>query len=167
MRLVGIDPGLSGAVAIVELGLAYGAGMMGVAVHDLPVTARQTGKGLEVNARMLAALLHSLGPSHAVIERQGPMPKQGVTSVYSLGRTAGLIEGVLAMHGAAVDWVRPLEWKRAYGLTGKPKDASRSKALELFPGLAAQLTRKRDHGRAEALLIANWWRMTHKGEEEA
>lgn len=159
MRLIGIDPGLTGAVAVFE--------PKGPAVHDLPVTARQTGKGFEVNARMLAALLHSLAPSHAVIERQGPMPKQGVTSVYSLGRTAGLIEGVLAMHGASVDWVRPAEWKRAYGLTGKTKDASRSKALELFPSLASQLTRVRDHGRAEALLIANWWRVTRKVEEEA
>jgi len=93
-----------------------------------------------------------------VVERVGAMPGQGVASTFRFGRGAGVVDGVLGALGAPFQYVAPGVWKRHFGLLKKPKDASRLMALERFPNCANELKRKRDHGRAEALLIAAWGR---------
>lgn len=92
-----------------------------------------------------------------MIEKVGSMPKQGVSSTFKFGRSYGEIIGVVAAHKLRMDFVPPGVWKRTFGLS-KDKDASRLKAMELFPQLRDRLTRKKDHNRAEALLIAEYAR---------
>lgn len=147
MRIAGIDPGITGAIAVLDGGQL-------VAVHDLPVTAKATGKGQALNAALLAEMVRELRIDVALLEAQRAMPGQGVTSVFSLGRTMGVLEGVLAAAGVSYRLIEPATWKRAAGLVKADKDQSRTAALQLFPGAAHHLARKKDHGRAEAMLIA-------------
>lgn len=155
--IVGIDPGLSGALALL--------GPSGLhALHDMPVMAKGKGAGRvknEVNGAALSHLLREWVDGHAdevlvVVERVSSMPGQGVAGVFSLGDTIGCIRGVVAARGYPVQFVTPQAWKKHFGLTaGKDvdgKELARAKAIQLFP--EADLARKKDHNRAEAILIA-------------
>ena len=153
---IGIDPGLSGAVAILADGEM-------VDVFDMPTVGRGKAGRQTVNAGDLAARLRAYMRSavgahvHAGIELVGAMPGQGVVSMFRFGQAFGAVQGVIAAMGISTEYVTPVTWKRAYGLLGTQKDASRGKASDLYP--LAPLSRKRDHGRADALLIARWaWR---------
>jgi crossover junction endodeoxyribonuclease RuvC len=148
---VGIDPGLTGAVAVLD----HGGNLL--ALDDLPVIAN--GKGgsrvtRQIDPAGLAALLppHSMNVSVA-LERVAARPGQGVSSVFSLGDSYGCIRGVVAALGMAVEIVTPATWKKRFQLTND-KEVSRAKATELYP--AAGLHRVKDHNRAEALLLARW-----------
>ena len=147
---VGIDPGLTGAIAFL-----WGDG--GVDVLDIPVLPRLSGKGMQVNARQLYFILNSVPPKSLVcFEQVNAMPGQGVTSMFHFGRTVGVIEGVLGSLGLPYEMVRPQVWKKRAGLLKKEKDASRTLALQMYPQIAEKLERKKDNGRAEALLIARY-----------
>lgn len=155
--VIGIDPGLSGALAVVNMDGAPDV----LAVFDLPVVARATGKGNQLDAhglcRIVLEVIRDHGRvGHAYVEAQRPMAKQGVTSMFSLGRTIGAIEGVIAACGLPMTLVEPQRWKRAAGLIKVDKDQSRTRALQVFPSQAGNLVRVKDHGRAEAMLIA-WY----------
>jgi len=162
MSVVGIDPGLDGAVAL----LADDGRL--IMLDDIPTV----GGGRRVlNAQLLARLLgHKYRlhdePMCACVERAqstGPRMK-GRNSAFSYGRTVGAIDGVLAALEIPLSYVSPTRWKRAAGIpAGSDKDESRRRAIELFPGAADLLARKKDHGRAEALLIA-YYGLTNKGE---
>jgi crossover junction endodeoxyribonuclease RuvC len=89
-----------------------------------------------------------------VIERAGAWPGQGVSSTFKFGRATGAIEATIALCSVPVEIVEPSAWKRFWKLPGKDKEAARQKALQLFPDAHAALARKRDHNRAESLLIA-------------
>lgn len=149
--IVGIDPGITGALAMYD----PASGRV-LKVEDMPISAKGTGHGNQVAAHVLATLLRSWVPSLAIVEAQGAMPKQGVTSMLSLGRTMGVIEGVLAALEVPYVTVRPGEWKRRAGLLKADKDQSRTLALQLNPQFAEALRRQKDHGRAEAMLIARF-----------
>lgn len=149
--IVGIDPGISGAIAMYD---PEGQRMLRVA--DMPITAKSSGKGNQVAAHALAIILRDMAPTFAVVEQQGAMPGQGVTSMLSLGRTLGVIEGVLAALEIPYVLVQPQAWKKRAGLKGADKDKSRTLAMQMFPGHATDLARKLDHGRAEAMLIARF-----------
>lgn len=149
--VIGIDPGLSGALVCIR-------GAEVLACHDLPVESgvgRRNRLSAPVLTHHLRELLTAHGPCRAALEAVSAMPGQGVSSMFSFGRSLGAVEGVLAALGIAVTYYTPAVWKRSYGLSGRPKDASRTRALELFPSAAGLLTRKKDHGRAEALLLAH------------
>jgi len=148
--IIGIDPGVGGAVAFL-----FDNGS--VRVDDMPICAKDVGKGNQVNAWALSSLFVDVLPATLVaIERVGPMPKQGVTSVFSFGRSVGVVEGIVAARGWRVIYVRPQAWKKRFGLVGKDKDAARTRALQLYPGAADRLKRKKDVDRAEAILIAEY-----------
>lgn len=155
---VGIDPGLQGAVAI----LAADGTL--VAVHDTPVLALRTSRGSRHDYDLpgMAALLTPYGPhGHVVIEEAQAMPGQGVRSMFTIGLGFGAWLGVLGALGLAHTRLRPATWKHRPGLPGA-KEAARLRAIQLFP--AADLRRKQDHGRAEALLLAYWgWRLARSG----
>jgi len=122
------------------------------AVFDMPVADRS------VSGRLLWLALKDRHIAMAVVEKVGSMPGQGVASTFRFGRAVGVVDGVLGALGVPTQYVSPAVWKRYFGLLKKPKDASRLIALEWFPNCAAELTRKKDHGRAEALLIGLWGR---------
>jgi crossover junction endodeoxyribonuclease RuvC len=90
----------------------------------------------------------------AVIERAQAMPKQGASSGFKYGRAIGAIEAAVSLTGVSLTIIEPTAWKRFHGLRGGEKEASRLRALMLFPTANALLCRRKDHGRAEAALIA-------------
>ena len=154
--ILGIDPGLTGALALVE-------GDQAVCVWDMPTSERTSGKGQEVNAYLVADILEealelagSRGALMAVVELVGAMPGQGVTSMWRFGHSAGTIDGVLGALGVRHTKVAPVRWKAAYRLTGREKDAARTVAIATYPEIRDKLARKKDIGRADALLIAGY-----------
>jgi len=149
MTTIGIDPGISGAIAWIRYGKV-------LKLEDMPTVAKSTGKGLQVDAHGLAKLMAGNGSCRVVVEAVSAMPGQGVTSMFSFGKSAGIIEGILAAYEIPYSFVRPQAWKKEFGLTGKIKDASRGLCLREHPEVADRLTRKKDNGRADAILIARY-----------
>lgn len=158
---IGVDPGLSGAIALVD---SYG---VLVAVHDMPVLNK------DVSPQLLQHLFETEVYSGrtldedtyfpVVIEDVHSMPKQGVASSFKFGRSKGVIEGFFAGAGLPIRYVAPSKWKRDLGLTND-KGVSRQRALELWPHQTAAFCRVKDDGRAEAALIAYWW-IKHGGPQ--
>jgi crossover junction endodeoxyribonuclease RuvC len=162
--ILGIDPGLTGALAF-----RYSDG--GFAIHDMPVSARTVGKGNQVNEDALADLLYDYANEEgfpdpitlACIEQVNAMPpfkgkerSTGTASMFAFGMGFGVVRGVVAALGIRREYVPPQTWKKHFGLAGKDKDAARTKAMELFPKLTSQLSRKKDIDRADAVLIAEY-----------
>lgn len=149
MIILGIDPGISGALAWLD-------GDELIATADMPITCKAVGKGNQTDANMLAYLIELRRPIRAVIEAVGPMPGQGVTSVFSFGRSAGVIEGVLAALEIPYSLVHPQRWKKRAGLLKADKGRSRTIAMATWPACAEVFHRVKDNGRAEAALIAKF-----------
>ena len=151
MRHIGIDPGLSGAIAIISDD--------SLKVFDMPtMTVDRNGKAKrQVSANELAELLYTCSGKdcHVYVERVSAMAGQGVTSVFSFGRSFGMIEGILAALKMPVTFVAPATWVKGVG-RGPGKDASRARAMELFPLQQEFFKRVKDDGRADAALIAYW-----------
>jgi crossover junction endodeoxyribonuclease RuvC len=155
--IVGCDPGKSGALARLDH-----AGRL-VDVADMPVV------GTIISAHLLDEIVHNwIDPladapyGTAVIEDVHARPGQGVSSMFSFGRSLGVAEGVLAGNGLSLRYVSPAKWKKALGLSSD-KGASRRRAIELWPEHAKAFARVKDDGRAEAALIA-WWFWREGGE---
>lgn len=149
---IGIDPGVSGAVAILE-------GNELVMVFDMPVVEVMVNKKLKrrISPEMLAdeLQLYVREPVVAWIERVNAMPGQGVTSMFAFGEAYGLARGVMVGMGVQCNMVTPATWKKALRLP-EGKDASRALAAQLWPKHAGHFKRAKDDGRAEAALIAHW-----------
>lgn len=143
--ICGIDPGASGALALLS-----DAGAL-LEVADVPTV--EVGGKKRISAPMLAALIRSWGPGRAMVEAVGAMPGQGLSSTFQFGYSAGILEGALAMAGVPVSFVRPADWKRTMRVTAD-KGSSRLMAQRLWPDHAGHFARVKDDGRAEAALIA-------------
>lgn len=160
MRFIGIDVGLDGAFAVIRDGQAQ--------VFDAPTTTVKgaTSRRVYLPQQMAAIVASALptgdaraeGHSFVVLERQQAMPKQGVRSMFSLGHGYGLWEGILAALELPYEIVGPQVWQKEMLGSVKGKDAARAKALQLFPQLTEQLSLKKHHGRADALLMAEFAR---------
>jgi Holliday junction resolvasome RuvABC endonuclease subunit len=148
-RILGVDPGIYGGCAIIELD---GAAPRIVDAIDIPITG--VGAKERVDVLAIRTWIETHQPDCAVIERAGSMPKQGVASTFKYGRAVGSLESVIATCEIPMTIAEPSVWKRYHGLYGAEKEASRQRALQLFPSAHALLARKMDHGRAEAALIA-------------
>ena len=147
-RILGVDPGgVTGAWAIID-----DKGKI-IAADDLPVAG--VGAQRVISGPLFAATVERFTPSQAVVERVGAMPGQGVSSMFKFGRGLGIVEGVIAASMLPVLYVTPAVWKRHFGLASE-KEAARQRAIEIWPESASLFSRKRDHGRAEAALIARW-----------
>jgi Holliday junction resolvasome RuvABC endonuclease subunit len=144
---IGIDPGQSGAIAIVT----HDGGLF--RVLDMPVVDK------DVNPSLVAEALRvpdsETWEMRVVIENVHSMPKQGVASSFKFGKSFGIVLGVVAALGCPVELVTPTTWKRAMKVTAD-KETSRRRAIDLWPGQAQLFARKKDNGRAEAALIARW-----------
>lgn len=157
--ILAIDPGLSGAVACLRLEQDD----ITVSVADMPVMAK--GKRNQVNGAELARIVRELDPTICVVEQVGSMPGQGVASMFSFGHSLGVVHGIIAALELPMVTVTPQVWKKQFGLD-KDKERARAKAIQLFPGSCGALARKKDTGRAEALLIALWYAQTHGAAHE-
>lgn len=150
MRIVGIDPGLDGAIALIDTDI------MKLHVEDMPTYEIKVGRSMKrrISAHGFAMLLAGLYQiDHVFIERVGAMPGQGVTSMFSFGYSAGLTEGIVAARGCAYSYLTPQEWQKLARVSGG-KDGSREKASRLFPCDADLFMRKKDNGRSDAVCIA-------------
>lgn len=151
-RILGVDPGVSGAIALLE-------GAVLIDVFDMPIIETQVGKKKKrrISPEILAVELEKYADSieKAYIEDVHAMPGQGVSSMFAFGEACGLVRGVLAGLKVPVRLVSPSTWKRGMGLQAG-KDASRGMAARLWPGSAGTFKRRCDDGRAEAALIAYW-----------
>lgn len=154
MIVIGIDPGLTGACALCDDGRLAD-------VFDMPVS------GKEVDAAVLADRLGEwLGQTleatgdmpHAFVERQQAYPGQGVSTSFQTGRRFGVVLGVIAALDIPMTLVSPAKWKAATK-TPKDKDGARARASQLMPGMSKFWSLKKNHGRAEAALIA-WYGAT-------
>lgn len=151
---VGIDPGITGAVA--AIGLVNGRPQLWH-IDDIPTT--KTNNRSMVSAALFRATLQEIesqwGKPVAVgVELVSARPKQGVTSSFRFGQSLGIVQGVIAGMGWPMLDVNPRKWKMDYALNGKDKDEARTLAINLFPDQAAFFRRKKDQGRADATLIA-------------
>lgn len=147
--IAGIDPGLTGAIVWSKDGRIIYA-------KDMPVMAKLTGKGNQVNPVELARLLQLYPAAIAYVEKVHAMPEQGVSSVFQFGHGVGIIHGVLAALHIPMTLVTPMKWKRHCGIVGKSKDAARSLAITNHPYIANELSRKKDIGRADAICICDY-----------
>jgi crossover junction endodeoxyribonuclease RuvC len=149
-RTLGIDVGLNGAIALVVDGEL-------ISVVDMPtVTLDRNGKAKrQVSVPELVQIVKDFDPTDAYVEKVFAMAGQGVTSVFSFGRSLGVVEGVLTTMKIKTTLMTPQTWQKGLGMTGG-KDGSRARAMELFPEQTALFKRVKDDGRSDAALIALW-----------
>lgn len=151
MIVLGIDPGLSGALAF------YDTVSEALVVMDMPtVEVTRNGKSKrEVSPALVADMVAGKGVEKAFMERVSAMPGQGVSSMFSFGRSSGVVEGVLAAYEIPTTLVTPQAWMKAMGVRAG-KDGSRERAMQLFPQYSMTFSRKKDDGRSDAALIAKF-----------
>ena len=99
-----------------------------------------------------------------VIEHVTAMPGQGVTSMFNFGQSFGILKGICSAMQLSVYFVRPAKWKKYFNLINSEKDASRTRAIEIFPYYSSHLSRKKDSNKADAILIASYFFETYKEE---
>lgn len=146
--LIGIDPGVSGAIVVL------GAGMAPIEWMRMPTL--KVGKSSRVDCASLARFLQDFDNGRAYVEQVASMPGQGVASMFTFGHATGSAEGVLAALMIPVTLVAPPTWKRRAGLIGKDKDAARSRAIQLWPRWAALGKKGEGQALADAALIARF-----------
>ena len=162
MKIIGIDPGLSGAIAILEKKKVLN-------LFDMPVMAEGKKNKKQLNSAQLVNIIreNSIGDEEiaVVVEQVNAMPGQGVTSMFNFGQTFGAIKGVCAALNLPIFFVRPSKWKKYFELINSSKDSSRTKAIEMYPNLSNQLAKKKDVNKSDAILIARFFSETRLSEE--
>ena len=163
MYLIGIDPGISGAICFFKDGKI-------IDVIDMPSMSEGKKNKKQVNGNQLFNEIKSRlievnqDDVSVVVEHVSAMPGQGVTSMFNFGQSFGVIKGICSAMHLPIHFVRPTKWKKYFNLINTPKDASRSKAIEIFPKFSEKLKRKKDSNKADAILIASYYYNTYKNE---
>ena len=154
MKIIGIDPGLSGAIAVMH-------DKKVINMYDMPVMAEGKKNKRQLNSSQLVNIIkeniHEDEETIVVVEQVNAMPGQGVTSMFNFGQTFGAIKGVCAALKLPIFFVRPSKWKKYFELINSSKDASRTKVIEMYPTLSGQLAKKRDVNKSDAVLIAKFY----------
>ena len=162
MKIIGIDPGLSGAIAILENNKV-------LQIFEMPVMAEGKKNKKQLNSAQLANILKEYRVADeeiaVVVEQVNAMPGQGVTSMFNFGQTFGAIKGICAALELPIYFVRPSKWKKHFELINSSKDSSRTKAIEMYPKLSNQLAKKKDVNKSDAILIARFYSETRLSEE--
>ena len=162
MKIIGIDPGLNGAIAVMENNKVK-------EIFDVPVMPEGKKNKRQLNNAQLVKLLKDIISKDeeitVVVENVSAMPGQGVTSMFNFGQTFGAIKGICAALGLPIFFVRPAKWKKHFDLINSSKDASRTKAIEMYPSISDQLSRKKDVNKSDAILIARFYSETRLKED--
>ena len=162
MIIIGIDPGLSGGIAVLDNNKV-------LELFDMPVMADGKKNKKQLNSALLAKLIKESisnnSESAVIVEQVNAMPGQGVTSMFNFGQTFGAIKGICATLELPIFFVRPSKWKKHFELINSSKDASRTKAIEMYPHLAEKLSKKKDVNKSDAILIARFYCETRLKEE--
>ena len=157
MKIIGIDPGLSGAIAILE-------NKNVLKLFDMPVMAEGKKNKKQINSAQLVNIIKkNINKSDdiaVVVEQVNAMPGQGVTSMFNFGQTFGAIKGVCAALNLPIFFIRPSKWKKHFELINSSKDSSRTKVIEMYPSLSSQLSKKKDVNKSDAILIARYYNDT-------
>ena len=162
MRIIGIDPGLSGGIAILDNSKV-------IELFDMPVMPDGKKNKRQLNSAHLAKLIKdnikNLEDTVMVVEQVNAMPGQGVTSMFNFGQTFGAIKGICAALGLPIFFVRPAKWKKHFELINSSKDSSRTKAIEMYPSISEKLSKKKDVNKSDAILIGRYYSETRIKEE--
>ena len=157
MIIIGIDPGLSGAIAVLENHIVK-------KIFDMPVMSEGKKNKRQLNSAQLVELIKqnikNKEETAIVVEQVNAMPGQGVTSMFNFGQTFGAIKGICAALGLPIFFVRPAKWKKHFELINSSKDASRTKVIEMYPSLSSHLSKKKDANKSDAILIARFYSET-------
>jgi crossover junction endodeoxyribonuclease RuvC len=162
MRIFGIDPGLSGGIAILDDNKVR-------EMLDMPVMSDGKKNKRQLNSALLAQLIKenikNIEDTTIVVEQVNAMPGQGVTSMFNFGQTFGAIKGICAALELPIFFVRPAKWKKHFELINSSKDASRTKVIEMYPSIADKLSKKKDVNKSDAVLIARYYSETRFKED--
>ena len=156
MLIIGIDPGISGSICFFEDGKILD-------VIEMPTMNEGKKNKRQVNGAQIyneiTDRINKLQKQdvRVVVEQVSAMPGQGVTSMFNFGQTFGAIKGICASLGLPIFFVRPSKWKKHFDLINSQKDSSRTKAIEMYPSLSHELSRKKDVNKADAILIARYF----------
>ncbi len=155
MRIIGIDPGLSGGIAILDDLKIFD-------IYDMPIMSEGKKNKNQLNSAQLVNIIRKNlipnGDTFLIVEQVSAMPGQGVTSMFNFGQTFGSIKGICAALNLPIFFVRPAKWKKHFDLINSSKDASRTKVIEMYPSISPRLSKKKDVNKADAILIARYFR---------
>ena len=164
MLIIGIDPGISGSICFFEDGKITD-------LVEMPSMAEGKKNKKQVNAAqvyneiLLRIKNFEKKNIKVVIEQVSAMPGQGVTSMFNFGQSFGVLKGICSAMQLPMYFVRPVKWKKYFNLINSEKDASRTRAIEIFPYFSTHLSKKKDNNKADAILIASFFFETYKNEE--
>jgi crossover junction endodeoxyribonuclease RuvC len=157
MIIIGIDPGINGAISIIE-------NKKILEVYDTPTMIDGKKNKRQINSAQVTNIIKERINDEkeviVVVEQVNAMPGQGVTSMFNFGQSFGVIKGICAALSLPIYFVRPTKWKKHFNLIKTNKDASRTKVIEAYPELSSKLHRKKDSNRADAILIALYFNDT-------
>ena len=161
MLIIGIDPGISGSICFFEDGKILD-------VIEMPTMTEGKKNKRQVNGSQIyneiSKIINRLEKKsvRVVIEQVSAMPGQGVTSMFNFGQSYGIIKGICSAMQLPIYFVRPAKWKKYFNLINSEKDASRTRAIEIFPYFSSNLSKKKDSNKADAILIASFYYETYK-----
>ena len=164
MLIIGIDPGISGSICFFEDGKILD-------VVEMPTMTEGKKNKKQVNGSQIfneiSERIKKLDKRDIkiIIEQVSAMPGQGVTSMFNFGQSFGILKGICSAMQLPMYFVRPAKWKKYFNLINSEKDASRTRAIEIFPYFSGQLSRKKDSNKADAILIASFYYETYKTKE--
>ena len=164
MLIIGIDPGISGSICFFQDGVIHDVIEMPTMIEGKKNKKQVNGSQIfnEIKERVKKIDNKDI---KVVIEQVSAMPGQGVTSMFNFGQSFGILKGICSSMQLPMYFVRPAKWKKYFNLINSQKDASRTKAIQIFPYLSSQLSRKKDSNKADAILIASFFYETYKSEE--
>ena len=163
MLIIGIDPGISGSICFFEDGKI-------LEVIEMPIMIEGKKNKKQVNGAQIYNefskwINNKDNEIRVVIEQVSAMPGQGVTSMFNFGQSFGILKGICSAMQLPMFFVRPARWKKYFNLINSQKDASRTRAIEIFPYFSTQLSKKKDSNKADAILIASFYYETHQKED--
>ena len=164
MLIIGIDPGISGSICFFQSGKINDVIEMPTMTEGKKNKKQVNGSQIfnEISNRTLNIDREDI---RVVIEQVSAMPGQGVTSMFNFGQSFGILKGICSAMQLPMYFVRPAKWKKYFNLINSEKDASRARAIEIFPYFSSQLSRKKDCNKADAILIASFYYETYKLED--
>ena len=157
MIIIGIDPGVSGAICVLKEGKI-------LEVYERPTMIDGKKNKRQVNGAEVTNIflkeLNNKYKAKVVVEHVTAMPGQGVTSMFNFGQSFGVLKGICAALKLPIYFVRPVKWKKHFNLIKTNKDASRTKVIEIFPYISSKISRKKDSNKADSILIAKYFEET-------
>ena len=164
MLIIGIDPGISGSLCFFEDGKIIDILEM-PSMADGKKNKRQVNGAQIYNEISLRIKNFKKEDIKVVIEQVSAMPGQGVTSMFNFGQSFGVLKGICSAMQLSTYFIRPAKWKKYFNLINSEKDASRTKAIQIFPYISSELSKKKDANKADAILLASFFFETYQSED--